>query len=391
MTDPVSPATDPAPEGSKIDPSLEPERGISPVAGLDRGPRRGRWIAIAALGVGCAVLYLATARGDRPKPDKAPKAPARQVVFYERASGQTDRPTLAAPGPDQPSLLSEGSGQAQTPSNAAGPAGVAGVAGTDRRVGGAAPDTATASREALVRQIRSSPILAFTQEGSSSSGMVGATSSPTDGEASRNPTELDQLRLGSALGRSKARPIGDRNFLILAGAAIPCVLLTALDSATPGYVTCMVPTDVYSDNGAVILLEKGTKVVGEYRSSLRQGQNRLFVLWTRAVTPAGVAVALASPAADALGRAGFEGALDSHFWDRFGGAVLLSIIDDGAYGIAGSDRGAQSLRAPSDAASAALQSSVNIPPSLRKAQGAQISILAAQDFDFSGVYGLRSR
>ena len=388
MTDPVSPATDPAPEASKIDPGLEPERGISPVAGLGRGARRGRWIAVAALGVGCAVLYLATARGDRPKPAKAPKEPARQVVFYERASGQTDRPTLAAPGPDAPSLLSEGSGQAQTPLNAVGPAG---EAGTDRRVGGTAPDTATASREALARQIRSSPILGFTQEGSSSSGMVGSTSSSTDGEASRNPTELDQLRLGSALGRSKARSIGDRNFLILAGAAIPCVLLTALDSATPGYVTCMVPTDVYSDNGAVILLEKGTKVVGEYRSSLRQGQNRLFVLWTRAVTPAGVAVTLASPAADALGRAGFEGALDSHFWDRFGGAVLLSIIDDGAYGIAGSDRGAQTLRAPSDAASVALQSSVNIPPSLRMAQGAQISILAAQDFDFSGVYGLRSR
>ena len=153
----------------------------------------------------------------------------------------------------------------------------------------------------------------------------------------------------------------------------------------------MVPTDVYSDNGAVILLDKGTKILGEYRSSLRQGQNRLFVLWTRAVTPGGVSVTLASPATDALGRAGFDGALDTHFWDRFGGALLLSIIDDGVYALAGSDPGSQTLRAPSDAASVALQGSVNIPPSLRKAQGAQISILAAQDFDFSGVYGLRSR
>ena len=63
----------------------------------------------------------------------------------------------------------------------------------------------------------------------------------------------------------------------------------AMDTATPGYVSCLIPRDVLSDNGAVVLMEKGTKVLGEYRSSLKQGQSRLFVLWTRAVTPAGVA------------------------------------------------------------------------------------------------------
>jgi type IV secretion system protein VirB10 len=388
MTDPVSPAADPAPEGATIDPSLEPERGISPVAGRSGGSRRGRWIAIAALGVGCAVFYLASAKTDRPKPAKAPKEPARQVVFYDRASGVADRPTLAAPGPDAPSLLAKGSDPITTGVDQTDPAD---TAQTHRRADGPSPATAVTSHDALAREMRSSPILAYTQDVATLNPLAGPTSKSADAEMSRGPTQLDQLLQGSTLGRSRARSIGDRNFLILAGAVIPCVLLTALDSATPGYVTCMVPTDVYSDNGAVILLERGTKVLGEYRSSMRQGQNRLFVLWTRAVTPAGVAVTLASPAADALGRAGFDGALDSHFWDRFGGALLLSIIDDGVYAAAGSDRGAQTLRAPSDAASVALQNSVNIAPSLRKAQGAQISILAAQDFDFSGVYGLRSR
>ena len=69
--------------------------------------------------------------------------------------------------------------------------------------------------------------------------------------------------------------------------------------ATPGYVSCLIGQDVYSDNGDVILMEKGTRVLGEYRSGMHQGQRRLFVLWTRAVTPAGVAVGLASPASDA--------------------------------------------------------------------------------------------
>jgi type IV secretion system protein VirB10 len=38
----------------------------------------------------------------------------------------------------------------------------------------------------------------------------------------------------------------------------------------------------------------------------------------------------------------------------------------------------------------ALQNSVGIPPTLRKAQGAEVSIFVAQDLDFSGVYRLRA-
>lgn len=139
-------------------------------------------------------------------------------------------------------------------------------------------------------------------------------------------------------------------------------------------------------------MERGTRVLGEYRGGLQQGRRRLFVLWTRAVTPTGVAVALASPAADALGRSGFDGVVDTHFWDRFGGALLLSIVDDGVYAAAGRNDGASSMaRVPSDAASVALQGSVEIPPTLRKGQGAEVSIFVAQDLDFAGVYQLRSR
>ena len=98
--------------------------------------------------------------------------------------------------------------------------------------------------------------------------------------------------------------------------------------------------------------------------------------------------AIAEKAADALGRAGFDGALDRHFWDRFGGALLLSIVDDAASGLARRDAPAGTARLPSDAAAVALQNSVNIAPSLTKPQGAEVSIFVAQDLDFSNVYGL---
>ncbi|MDB5448284.1 MAG: type secretion system protein VirB10, partial [Phenylobacterium sp.] len=121
------------------------------------------------------------------------------------------------------------------------------------------------------------------------------------------------------------------------------------------------------------------------------GERRLFVLWTRAVTPDGVAIALASPAADALGRAGFDGEVDRHFWDRFGGALLLSVVDGGATALIGRNGRVGLARLPSDAAGVAVDGSRDIGPTLRKAQGAEVSIIAAQDFDFSDVYDLRAR
>ncbi|MDT0447461.1 TrbI/VirB10 family protein, partial [Streptomyces johnsoniae] len=94
------------------------------------------------------------------------------------------------------------------------------------------------------------------------------------------------------------------------------------------FVSCTVERDVMSDSGAVVLMEKGTQVVGEYRGNVRRGSKRMFVLWNRARTPTGVIVQLASPATDALGRGGFDGEIDTHFFERFGGALLLSIVAD---------------------------------------------------------------
>ncbi len=205
------------------------------------------------------------------------------------------------------------------------------------------------------------------------------------------PNALDRLRQVSPIGQARAGRLPDRRFLITAGTTVPCVLQTAMDSATPGYVSCVIPRNVYSDDGSVVLMERGARVLGEYRAGLQRGRGRLFVLWTRAVTPEGVAVALASPAADALGRAGFDGRIDSHFWERFGGALVLSIVDGAAYTAvdAGTDRSV--VRAPSEAASVALQDSVGIPPTLRKDQGSEVSIFVAQDLDFASVYRLRPR
>jgi type IV secretion system protein VirB10 len=343
------------------------DRGISPIAGRFSTGRTGKALALAGLVVGCGAFALASSHGRTPRAAAAPETPARQVVPFEPA------PTLAHPGPDAP-VLAPASATAPPAPTSSAPA------------GGPTP----------LQAIRGAPLLAY----GGGSGMTAAADPEVPSVArlmggslagAAPPTELDQLRRGSTIGQARARRLGNRNFLILAGTSMSCILQTAMDSSTPGYVSCLIPQAVYSDNGAVVLLEKGTKVMGEYRSSLKAGQAQLFVLWTRAVTPNGIAIDLASPASDALGRAGFDGDLDRHFWARFGGALLLSIVDDGAAAVAPRSGGLETLRVPSDAAGIALEHSVDLPPTLRKAQGSEVAIFAAQDFDFSSVYELKAR
>ena len=261
---------------------------------------------------------------------------------------------------------------------------------------------AKSERQTLADASRRSGLIAVGGSGQGFAGSRGGSGADADPRTERfadaddsgaaSPTNLDGLRQASRLGVARAARLPDRNYLITAGTFIPCTLLSAMNSSQPGYTTCVVPRDVYSDNGRVILMEKGTRLLGEYQGGIRRGQYRLFVLWTRATTPSGVAIALGSPTSDALGRAGVAGGVETFFWERFGAAFLFSLVEDASQigrDRLGNNRGQNVTEVPSDASATILRDSQTIQPVLKKNQGDNIGVLAAQDFDFSGVYRLR--
>jgi type IV secretion system protein VirB10 len=210
--------------------------------------------------------------------------------------------------------------------------------------------------------------------------------------------ELSKALKPSDLGApAKATVMPHPDLTIPAGTVIPCTLQTAINSQLMGFVNCVLPSEVRGATGTVTLLDRGTQIFGEIRSGLRQGQDRLFILWLRARTPENVVVSLASPAADELGRAGVPGAVENHFWQRFGAAILFSVIGYGpeiaanAVQHGNGNNYIQFLTPQQELANTVLEAQINIPPTLEKNQGETVSIFTARDLDFSSVYDLRAQ
>ncbi|WP_373852204.1 type IV secretion system protein VirB10, partial [Bradyrhizobium sp.] len=215
--------------------------------------------------------------------------------------------------------------------------------------------------------------------------------------------------------------------LVAQGTFIRGVLETAVQSDLPGMVRATVTENVWSFDGRRVLIPAGSRLIGEYKSGIAQGQTRVFVVWTRLLRSDGVSVQLGSNGADDLGRAGNAGFVDNHYVERFGAAIMLSIVGGAAqflsaygqntngYGNGtvitttdpvtgvvtqtqtGVNQNQLSLQARQIAAQnvsqtltniaqEALRNSINIPPTIYLDQGTRIIVFVRRDLDFSSFY-----
>lgn len=171
------------------------------------------------------------------------------------------------------------------------------------------------------------------------------------------------------------------------GTLIAAVLETALDSTQPGQARALVSRDVANIRGRSSLIPRGSRLFGEYSGTLEAGQKRAHVQWTRLVRPDGVSIAIDSPAADRLGRAGIGGRVNTHFLERLGGALLQSSFDIGAAVASRSVSNSSVIVAlPGNAQGASSQLIGPAPkPTLKIRQGTQISVFVVRDLDFTSV------
>ncbi|THD67259.1 type IV secretion system protein VirB10 [Phenylobacterium sp.] len=222
-------------------------------------------------------------------------------------------------------------------------------------------------------------------------GAAGAPTAATAEDARLNPEERFAARVsGSLTETARAIQMRDLARIVPQGFVIPAVLETAIDSDLPGSVRAVVSRDVRGFDGSQVLIPRGSKLIGQYRSAAAVGQTRAFVVWSRIITPGGVSVDVGSPATDQLGRGGLAGKADTHFFERFGASILLSVISAGV-NAAGASSGSStaivigSSTQANQVASIALQKQIDIPTTIRVPQGAPVQVSVARDLDFSGV------
>ncbi len=233
-------------------------------------------------------------------------------------------------------------------------------------------------------RVATSPTLVVDASAPAAAGEAG------DGAAAATPGAVPG---GAASGtRARAGAFANRGTTIVQGTLIPAVLESALDSSRPGLARAIVSRDVRGFDGTRVLIPRGSRLIGEYRSDAAHGQKRALVTWVRLIRPDGVTIAIGSPAADPLGGTGIRARVDDHFLERFAGAILQSALDVGVNLASRAGDGPVIIALPGlvqGATGGQAAQPQQIMPTLTVRQGTSISIFVARDLDFTGAEGRR--
>ena len=215
----------------------------------------------------------------------------------------------------------------------------------------------------------------------------GPAATQPGGETQAGDAAALTLATGIAGSRARAGALANRSTTVPQGTLIQAVLETALDSTRPGLARAIVSRDVRGFDGSRVLIPRGSRLIGEYRSEVQTGQRRAFVNWLRLIRPDGVTIAIGSPSGDPLGRGGIRARVNTHFFQRFADAILQTALDIGV-NLAASRAGDGAvivLPGGLQGTTAQVVQPRQITPTLTVRQGTSISVFVARDLDFTGA------
>lgn len=170
-----------------------------------------------------------------------------------------------------------------------------------------------------------SPVIAF---GAVSNGGSGGANAGETELTERSFGEVTDFVLNGALPSTvtQAEVIANPSNTVIQGTMIQAVMETALDSSLPGQTRAIISEDIFSYDGARLLIPRGSRLIGRYRARLEIAQKRVTIAWDRIILPNNQTVQISAFGGDELGRSGVTGLVDTRFDERFGSAALISII-----------------------------------------------------------------
>lgn len=175
--------------------------------------------------------------------------------------------------------------------------------------------------------------------GSNSGGFSGMfpQSNSQNQDADQNKQDEKRAFLANAAGGdadsvtnpNRVMPMKSK-YTLLAGDFIPSIMISGLNSDTPGQVIAQVNTNIYDTvSGKYLLIPKASRLIGIYDSKVAYMQKRIVVAWKRVIFPDGKSFLLQGlPGTDLAGYSGFynEEGIDNHYWQIFGSSFIMGVI-----------------------------------------------------------------
>jgi type IV secretion system protein VirB10 len=181
-------------------------------------------------------------------------------------------------------------------------------------------------------------------------------------------------------------------YTLMETGTIPVVILGGVNSSLPAEIRAMVTDDVYDNvpgGGTHLLIRAGSIVAAHPNTDIVRAQDRMMIAFSRLILYGGSTLNLAAMGGtDEQGVGGIEAQTNTHFFRRFGAAILLAGIStvaqratstDGVNVNVGSSLTSSSENALSQVMQAILGDNVNIQDTLTLDPGKRMTIVVNRD------------
>jgi type IV secretion system protein VirB10 len=118
-----------------------------------------------------------------------------------------------------------------------------------------------------------------------------------------------------------------KEYVLFEGAVLETLLINRLDGTFAGFVSCLLSTNVYSQDRQHLLIPAGSKILGEASKVDSFGQTRLAVAFHRLIMPDGYALNLDQfKGLDQQGATALSDKVNNHYVKIFGASLAIGVL-----------------------------------------------------------------